>query len=848
MKVEMSPYIFGRIGGTSFGTLQSIEAPEMETMSQALSDERSYLNQIKNKINHVLYSKIKEAREPKLQNFLLSLKRDVHNDRDIRYFIGRDLLANDSELKAILHENISSHERVSVVKTTIEKAYDEAIIGSVQQLKRISDHYFLKNGLIFSTSCLYHDLKNFLPAARQGRSKKDERIALSLLKYLTRSAAKTSPFSSFNSIFALRQEENIFEPIRIFGNSSHVHFNNLVYLLFKQVLLSQPSTRSFFRIDLNPTLQNTCDGFQYFHNHDNNEGFYVACKSEILVHVIEFLRTQPDVTYGTLSHEIQKVAGAESKAANAYLDQLLDKGIVIIQFPVWIKDKTWPEQLLSLLESFVPVQGGEDIAARLASILDRLLFERALLINNYNTDKRQKVTLQARIGLVSGIRELVEISQEVENTLSALHADNLFYEDTMTESVDEIDCKVFQKAFTKMASLNAMLQRCSYKNEIRKEFSSKLKTRYGDSRVPLLEFYRDVYIPDNTVDKLLVSYQSAIYNTFQKFFQALPPQISGSALDLESFLENESINEFSTLDLFAQIGKFEGERTLVVNGILSGATTNISRFIDLFPAYNIARSIKKKLCYKYKNMILAELVDGSIHNTNTFSVLTDFIIDVSLNASGSQQKINLHDLFISLDKTNHVKIENGVGTRVMPMDFSMESIQRRSALMKFIDLFNHCNSEGLTSLLRLYEEIIISKSSSDDAAVIIIPRLYYSKRIVLARKKWLIQKRDLNNLFSKKTSDALQFVAFNEWRRKLQIPDHIFVCPRENPGNKSHEKPQYINLRAPLLFALFKNSLLKLNNDQIIEVSEMLPAPEHLANVNQEPYVMEYIFSLIRTN
>lgn len=841
--MQIFPYVFGRIGGASFKIVRLFENSSLEEYVNKIDEHYLKMDEIKNEIIGRLFDKVRIDKSSKNQNLLLNLKRDVYNNRNISQFLIHDLILCDKRLYENLQTYIYLQDQIKREELKFDEIYCTSIINSVNRLKDISKQYFLRNGLIFSSTSIYQNLDKFSSELCNNKlgDKKQMRMALALFQYLTRSAAKTSPFSSYNSIFALKEKGNYFHPVNIKSNRSKLSINNIFYLLLETILRSIPSINRNFKAYINPTIKIVNERIEYFQSNNNNEAFCSVHKSNILSFIINFFQEKQDITYNDLYEEIKNVTDESPEHIAAYLNQLIDKGLIIIQLPVFIKERDWTSKLRSNLINYKFSNEAQEIIESLIHLLDNLNLTVRQIEGNYSVNERENIidqTYQKAVNTIKLISQKAGL-KNIDNILVKLSPSNLFYEDTLTDSISSIDVQLFKEQFTKIFQLNQFLQKNCFKTEIKKEFAKKIKEMYDSKKVPLLEFYCNVYLKNKSFETTLFNYQNNLYNAFKFFFQSIQSKTVNDKLDLMDYFKNEAFDEISSLDLFAQIGD---NNTIVVNNILSGATTNTSRFISLFIEDSIDTEIKNKFKELYNGKIVSELVDASIHNANTFPCLTDYVIDVSLKTSEYQTNINFNGLYICLNDRDEVIIENEQGMQVVPIDFSMESIIRKASLMRFIDIFNDANSEGISIFLQIYEKIILSNKISNIEPAIVIPRLYYSNNIILSRKKWLVTKAFLNEMFFAKSTESLQFLAFNKWRKKLKIPDHIFVKPNIQIQT---QKPQYINLNSPLSFNLFKNLLVKI--DDLVEISEMLPAPEHLyKNEQGESYVIEYIFSLLQ--
>ena len=105
-------------------------------------------------------------------------------------------------LNCILKKRKNYKKELKVYK----EVFNQELISSIEQLKKITNTYFFKNGMLFSSHILSREISktdfkfNIL-------NKKNKRLLISVLKYLSRSLTKTTPFSSFNSVFLFRRQE-----------------------------------------------------------------------------------------------------------------------------------------------------------------------------------------------------------------------------------------------------------------------------------------------------------------------------------------------------------------------------------------------------------------------------------------------------------------------------------------------------------------------------------------------------------------------------------------------------------------------------------------------------------------
>lgn len=839
MKTKVFEYVFGRIGGVPFDLLQNFETFDTDNY-QAYKKADELYESTKNDLIMLLYGLIGTCQNQIDKELLISLKRDIYNNRSILKYLDHPVLIND-DIVQIIHKYLFIQDYKKNTELSIQYRYKSCLKQSELQVKKISEMYFIRNGLLFSSESMVKNVEKLNSENKWLNKKKENKMIISLLRYITRSGAKTSPFSSYNKIFALRYNKSSFSPEHIL-NSSIISINNLVYMIFDEILLADYSIRNSFFVSLNPTISCNDSHINYFYNSKNNEAFFNVKKSKILEFVINLLSKKDNLIYDVLSKSVEKATNETSKNVSQYVDGLIKEGVIIIKLPVSVNDIDWPTKLIRMLKN---VRCDNRIKLEsLISILNKLIESKRELECINDIKKREIIIKQSYFVFYSKLEEIIQISgmPQLITILTKITESDLFYEDNVTDEIPKLKYQL-SNIFDKLTSLNRILQSNSIKREFRIFFAQQIKRLNVGTKIPLLKFYQDIYLNNNFIENIVCTYQTNFLSTFDIFFKSLQTKNNYEDIDIMPFFKEIHFKDSVSFDLFTQIATINNTNVLVINSILPGGGTNISRFINLYPKQSINELLKHELDLFYGDSTVAHITDASIHNTNTFLPLTEHIIDVSLKGQNCHTNINLSDLYICLDSKNYVRIEDSSGKIIVPMNFSMESILRKSSLMKFIDLFNDNSPEGLPTLLNFYENVLITLHANE--SVIFVPRLCYSNEIILSRKKWFVRKSILKSRILSCDSEAIQFLLFNEWRKEAQIPEHFFV--KDTPVIDKNYKPQYINAEAPIFFRLFK-SLLEINSEFII-ISEMLPSYEHLIeNGNNEQFVMEYIFSLMNKN
>ncbi len=839
MSIELFPYIFGRIGGASFDNNYKLEDAVIIQLVKKLESEELHSNKLRQQLMDILYEKIATSSSTKEQNELLNLKRDIHNQRSVEKQIGKDIILHSLELSRLVKEYSQQQLIIENIESEIEISHNQTVTSEIRALGSMANEFFLSNGLLFSSDSVPIGVFDFIGKPYSSLNKKERKMVFTMLRYLSRSTAKTTPFSSFNATFLLKQEGDDFYPVKLEKSVSKISINNLVYLIVINTLQAVFSVKKTFHVFVNPSIRFVDGAINYFHNQDNNEAFFNTQNAPIIQFIIDFLSTDNIITYNDLLHEIIRVSGEDIENVKSYTEQLIQQGIVIVQPPVLIKDRNWAVKLSSYLKKLIHDDDCREVVTVLVNILDSAISSATLLESIFDVKEREGICHGVYNRFLSDMDKIKDMTAgiEISKIMEQLSPSMLFYEDTYTDDIAGANFEKQRSRISKLGKLYGFIDgKYGRKTVLRTAIKQQLKALYPDGKAPLLSFYSDIYLKHKVSEKVMVSYGQDLCQELESLMCFLKNN-DPDELYIDEWLNCSGMaeSEIPSFGLFLQICN----DTFIVNNLTSGIASNISRFIDFYASSPIVSEIRSKILEVYGDSIVAELTDASIHNTNTFAGLVDVVIDVSQKKSSQQKNINLKDLFICVDNNEQVILQNERGERVVPIDFSMESINRRSALMRFIDIFSDFNSEGLSLLLQVIDQSVIANKLQTES-IILIPRVYYSG-VVLSRKRWLVSINFLNDLFPSNKQEAIQFVKFNNWRKENGIPDHIFVKQgMVYTGNK----PQYLNLKSPLYFQLLKNSIANMKTD-FVELSEMLPTPEQLYRKSDGySYVTEYILNI----
>ena len=844
--MELFPYIIGRTGGGAIDTLSKLKATSTNKALEELPPIKKKINSIKTELVDLIYDAIKKTDDLKAKNKLLNFKRDLYNDRNIATHLSylHTQLGETDPIMTGLNEYLAQEERYKALLDKTQTIYQEDLKNAIVALGEITDSPYLKNGLLFSSPTSLRDQIEKFSFDTATLNKKQRRLIFSLLKYITRSTTKTTPFSSFNAIFCLKENGNNYTPLSTGEKPSNMTLNNLVYYYLQTLLLQSPEVKNVLEIRLNDTILALDDSYHYFTNFENNEFFKKVGKSEIVNFILEFLTKPGKIYYQDLVEELSKATGEPTENARPFVEQLITEGIIYIKYPVSNHDRAWPDRLLDFLKSEFSPESSL-LVEKTIRLLETLRSVAVSLEKEKSTATRELILQKTHQQLISFSNEIDHGKAEV---LNKVHMQDLFYEDTLREYPGKLSKKPLDNTLEDIALLNNLFSATDPKQNAKNKIASHINQLNGAKTVPLLKFYEEVYL--KTVDtsfEISKNVLDGLGKTFGNAINQLNADETQEAFDFKEYVNPElSIKNTDSLGLYFQKFTSNDKETLVINNFSSGHGSNISRYLNIYPT-EIADCLKEKVAERFPGKIVAEIKDASIHNVNTFPPLAANIINVSMNGqvNDAYTSIPLRDLFISADSSGGVSLQDKEGKTIVPVDFSSEGIHRKSKLFQFIDLFSPSSTFGLPFLHQIIDQVYLEKLTTSKEGLIAIPRIYFGENIVLRRKKWLVSKKELLKVSATGTLQEV-YIALNEWKIKKQIPNEVFVkISKTNNYENDNYKPQYIHFEMPLLIMLFQNMLEKA--DDVIEITEMLPHSSQLpVNSSNKRSVSEYVVSLFQ--
>jgi len=822
----------------------------------------------------------------KLQQAIQTYRRSLYKTR--RGFIEDHFLLKIPKKTQINIKDLSLlYQKIDDLKSDFECNYQAYLSKERADLKPLVSNKIFLDGVRMGSHSIYNSTLKYLKIPVEKFGKKEFATEKGILKYLSRACSKTSPFSTLTSLsIAKISNDLINESIQIKNQKSKIvstlKINSLMQLFLRELVFSDKEILKNFNIRINSTLTIESEVYTFMINKNNLEVFQRISKDEVLEKIIDHLQVYAISKFSTLTDLLEVVVDASKEELQNYLLNCINSGLLEVDLGLSGIDPDWPSSLYDiLLKSFQ-----KDIPIKIKILLDTLS-EMNKTVSNYNeVDFNDKIhLLTAGYQVLQNCLNSLSIPSDFEKKEDrkkpiTIKQEHVFVEDT----TNSIEIK-FNKShinvignllFNLHQSIDILDIKFSEKHAMYAYFNKKY---VNIDKIPLLKFHedycRDIKATDHsTQSKEFKDSQSEQLNNFVKnnknemekkiqlwkefVWKGINYDSKGTKdIKIDQNLINKA-NEAAGINIDR-----EKKRSVasflhlplknntfdyaVVNSVFSGYGKMYSRFLHLFPK-EVTESLRKHNQAKQPtNAIFAELQDGSFHNANIHPPLLEYEIRIpgGHKSLPEEQQILVSDIDIIIDRSKEdlsliCKKTNKI---IYPFDLGFQGTAGRSRLFNLLNTFSYANYNATVLLTNYINSKIFNSNIDQDFTA--FPRIFYEEKICLQRKTWVI-KLDKIPIKERNESDSEYFYSIHEWRKKLHLPDCVFIRLKPNviplKQDKKIEgddyKPQFLDFCSPLFISLFEKLMKKSAN--YIQMEEMLPNGEELVTTPDGSYVTEF--------
>lgn len=860
---QFFPHFVCRVAGIPTDSLEDLVAAESVTFYSALRELEAELGQLRGPLNEALFEAVRGLEDQGLRRDLLRLKRDVHNlrplDRSVLERVPRSLIPD-----------LERYDRLTGSLRQAEARFETCFEAELVRIRRrfqqaVTDEDF-RNGVLLASITLFDEIERYTRADAGHPGAKARQVERSLLRYYTRAAVKTTPFSTFCAIVPGRLGDAPFQGASGFsGNprekSSVLRLNKAMYPFLVQAVTARPAVRRHLSVELNPTLRRMDGRWFFLAGVGRREVFQHLAPSPVLGLLLDVLKEPRPLA--ALAETLLEDVEASEEEITAYLDRLLDSGFLRFRLGIREQELDWDHCLCRLLE------GVEDDLARRTV---RFLGEYRRLAGAY-----AEAPLERRRALLERVTARVDgYFGSVKETEGWIPGTETLFEDSRGNASLVFDLGDFGDLLAEYVRLTRPFIWLLGEQANMRHFFTE---HYGSDRVPLLRFYEDYYrehlaghlerqeqlwgqlsgeADEETLAQLdnpfrldlvekLNAAREGLGQRIRELWRAAPSaeEIVLERRDLEELTAGlpDLEEPFRSVSLFVQ----SMPDHMVLDEVLVGFGKYFSRFLYLLP-----EELEIDLVASNRRLTRSELAeicgDASFNADLHPPLLPEEIAYPTAEGGSAREQISVSDLAVEPDPRCpfRVRLVNvNTGREVIPVDLGFRNPRMRPSLFQMLSRMTPVSAFLLSPPAQ-------TEDVAPETRVVHRPRVTYRGRLVLARRRWTLPPA----LFpgrNRQESDAGYFLRIQRWREELGLPEEVFVRIEDlkgktpagkRPGFRDHlKKPQYIDFRNPLLVDLFSRMTENLEKFQVI-LEERLPGRDQLISSGEDRFVTEMILQV----
>jgi hypothetical protein len=861
-------HFVGRVAGLPVEAMEELRAEASASALDEAAAAEAALEAESGALADALHAAVGATEERRLRHRLLQLRRDVHNLRrpsQADVAAGRQVL--HAAAAAALERYGAAAGRRQRVLADLPRLHAADLARCRRRFRRrVADDDF-RNGLLLSSRVLFDELERYRSTPPADFTAKERQIERGLLRYLSRMAMKTSPFSTFNALMPGRlvaeAEAGAGGPLlRIVGDPGRKHgvvrLNKRVLWVLRRKLAADAEARGHFDVELNSTLHRDGDRWCFLTSLDGREAFQRLQPNPVIDLYQELLASGPR----RWTELEERIAGspaveASGEAVSAYSERLLDVGFLRFRFGVPPQEADWDRPLTRRLEGAV----GE-VAAAVRELLTAL---------REGCDRFAAAPVADRPLPLDAATEVLRGSFPELTRRTSLRADVPFYEDA--GAVGELllakpELAAAEETLVHYVRLTSRLAWPRHELATMRRFFDR---RYRGRPVPLLRFYEDFY---RGFQKEHLERQAALLERLgggagdeEEAMEA--PAGEGGGLDTDGGYDpsnplrveavtqmqrarerlSEAVRErwrceprAERLDLprrvldealgglpavaaetfsssaFVQVLPGEaadGGPALLLSSLMPGYGKYFSRFLAVLPRHLQAALIDRNT--RVEGVILAEICADGDFNGNLHPPLVPWeLVYPTVESGSTEHRLHAAELVVEPHPADRLALclrPRRGGARVLPLDLGFQNPRMRPPLFQLLSQLSPAAGFGFPVPDRLGEA-----TAAGEGGVEHRPRVVYDGRLVLSRRRWQVPPEQLPLRRGNET-EAEHFLRVDRWRRRHGIPRQVFASihqPRvlqraaaagdgeARRQRRGHlHKPQYVDFADPLLVDLF---------------------------------------------
>jgi hypothetical protein len=863
---RMPVVLIARVAGLS-GTILNQFTTNLDEIAYEIENLYQSLHSLELRIADSLFGVIAQA-SPAERDRLILIRRDFYNGRKKnRQKVLKDFEFPE-EIKKCIESAIVIGEKIELLILEYNRKY---VFEQDEQERRLfgfaAQREFM-HGVAAASITTFHQFRRISNLSSSSR-KIVRHLAHTLIRYLTRSAAKVSPFSTLTLAAAVIVKDEI-APLQIYARSAaingflRVRRDKLTQI--SDMLFQIPEFREQLSVMLNSSLifdtschvqfrQSEC----YVLDKDQQmlayrwEGIVGLSVSDALAQLVNNLYDLKTVPYCDFIQAIKKLTYEDEQQAIYFFEDLLKLGIIHLQSP-WRCDSFELEREIFNCLKKINIENIDLLVNQMDVLLREATHFAAANVDPSHLDNANKALdevfeiLFSLLGLHSFIQGK---NKKIRN--------NSFYHDVWCDAKDtgkgallswnvrEAHClldlmrplvtysQIFDLKLDFLFNMGALL--CSCYGEL---CDISLFDAFGASKQLWEGYFSKRTLDPRTLNgfvwkelefgllKDLSEMRSNIHSGLDSCFvrNGEITQLDCKRISQLVYSVSRSLLEFYDNGCFFLQPCKTQTSDWVLNGACEGTGRGGSRYTGLMP---------KRLKESYTSLLKSHSRFFSVDGEEIFLLDVTYKRGDTLNIHLPQTEkvlalpgehlsvdperiVNLRDLRVVLDSKGRPQLRGRFGIRYFPVHLGMASLRYAPKLIKFLCALGP-------------SELTFRIPKPSESSELISPgnRIQIGS-VVVRRKEWDFSMTELDPLIRCKTDqDAMRYLS--SWRNRIGLPKQVFLSEIRTSFDKFLSKPQYLDLTSPLFLPLLRAYIKKNTRLKFIEV---LPGPNN--NLYDEEY------------
>jgi hypothetical protein len=719
-----------------------------------------------------------------------------------------------------------------------------------------------QQGLVHANPDLFLALRKWLDTGRPPQ----RQTVLRLASYLARSAAKTSPYSTFTGSGLAAWGDGEVEPDPRAPQTTTTEISVGSLHRIARALCERPEFLEGCPVRVNPSAT-VRDDTVIFLGRRPAEQVHTLALTPIVRRVFELVT--PGITLGELRNGL--AAGAASaRQVDVFVRRLVAVGLVELVLPLadqapdpvadlaaWLRRHRW--------------HGLERLDRTLGGLHEALV--------SYPTigspDDRVAVRDAVVRGLDAALREVGEHSHERNPKLAREFARYSFYENAVFPGTAAVlDRRRWQPVLDDLDAVRTLLGLLGPDLPVKLALSSFFQSRYpADARVPLLAFYRDVLAvqavgpsSDPAVWQLRLAHHRfatedspveavrelhRLRAAVKRLLGERTPDVDGVVRidpdELRALAREwpEWVRTPTSIGVYCQLAETGDRPELVVNMVSCGFGRGRNRVRQILDAVDLGGDAPSEPgpAEGHDGVLFAEFEAVARSAVNVRHPGVGLVVDYPGVRSVREEsdRVPVNDLYVRRGENGLLQlVSERLHRPICPVHPGLAADRLLPPAARFmIEAFGEANTWfGPHSELRITTEL------RDDGGVRRLPRLMVGD-VVLRRAMWLTRADRLPRR-ADAASDAAWLQDIAGWLATHGIPDRCFITVldpatlahrNEAQGTGNDTKPNYLDFASLLLLLAAERRLAA--PDAMVQITEVLPETGQVRGEHVTEYIVE---------